>query len=222
MVKVAIVFHSAAGTTKKLAEAVAAGIKSVSEVDVIFVEIIGTDIVEGRFKNLALIEQLKNVDAMIFGSPTFMGCVSAQFKAFADATGELWADKAWSNKIASGFTIGSNLSGDQLNTIQYMQIFANQHGMLWASLDIPGNCDAEGRNRLGAQSGLIAHSKDGELNSVDSNSKISRSACCQRSQEICSIKNYNNPHYSGPLALVTLRSSRTCARRYAYKELVDG
>ena len=167
MVKVAIVFHSASGMTKKLAEAVAAGVLSVSEVDVLIAEIVGADIFEGRFKNSALIEELKDVDAMIFGSPTFMGCVSAQFKAFADATGDLWAEKTWSNKIASGFTIGSNLSGDQLNTIQYMQIFANQHGMLWASLDIPGNCDAEGRNRLGAQSGLIAHSTDGELNAVD-------------------------------------------------------
>lgn len=167
MVKIAVIFHSATGTTKKLADAVVAGIMSVSEVDVIIAEILGTDIIEGRFKNSVLIEQLKEVDAMIFGSPTFMGCVSAQFKAFADATGDLWAEKAWSNKIASGFTIGSNLSGDQLNTIQYMQIFASQHGMLWASLDIPGNCDTEGRNRLGAQSGLIAHSPDGKLDSVD-------------------------------------------------------
>lgn len=94
MVKVAIVFHSASGTTKKLAEAVAAGIRSVSDVDVVSAEIVGADIVEGRFQNSALIEQLKDVDAMIFGSPTFMGCVSAQFKAFADATGELWAEKA--------------------------------------------------------------------------------------------------------------------------------
>ncbi|MDP5133258.1 MAG: flavodoxin family protein [Paraglaciecola sp.] len=167
MVKVAIVFHSASGMTKKLAEAVSAGVLSVSEVNVFISEIVGADIFEGRFKNSALIEELIDADAIIFGSPTFMGCVSAQFKAFADATGDLWAEKAWSNKIASGFTIGSNLSGDQLNTIQYMQILANQHGMLWASLDIPGNFDAEGRNRLGAQSGLITHSKDGELDTTD-------------------------------------------------------
>ncbi|PND39083.1 flavodoxin [Paucibacter aquatile] len=167
MTKVAIVFHSATGTTKQLAAAVADGALSVAEVDVVNVEIVGADIVEGRFRNSSLIERLKDVDAMIFGSPTFMGCVSAQFKAFADATGDLWADKAWSNKVAGGFTIGSNMSGDQLNTIQYMQIFASQHGMLWASLDIPGNCDAEGRNRLGAQSGLIAHSRDGELHEID-------------------------------------------------------
>ncbi|ABE54707.1 NADPH-dependent FMN reductase [Shewanella denitrificans OS217] len=169
MVKIAVIYHSVTGTTKQLANSVTAGASSVEGIEVIEVEILGADIIEGRFKNLALLEQLKDVDAMIFGSPTFMGSVSAQFKAFADATGELWAEKAWSDKVAAGFTIGSNLSGDQLHTLQYLQIFANQHGMLWASLDIPGNCDPQKRNRLGAQSGLIAHSKDGILNEIDLN-----------------------------------------------------
>lgn len=167
MVKLAVIFHSVTGTTRQLASSVVAGASSVEGIEVIKVEILGADIIEGRFKNSALLEKLTDVDAMVFGSPTFMGCVSAQFKAFADATGELWADKAWSDKIAAGFTIGSNLSGDQLHTLQYLQIFANQHGMLWASLDIPGNCDLQNRNRLGAQSGLIAHSKDGALNETD-------------------------------------------------------
>lgn len=167
MVTVAVVFHSVTGATRQLAQAVAAGAAVIQGVNVMTAEIFGADIVEGRFKNSALLEQLQAADAMIFGSPTFMGCVSAQFKAFADATGELWAEKAWTDKIAAGFTIGSNFSGDQLNTLQYLQVFANQHGMLWASLDIPGNCDPENRNRLGAQSGLIAHSKDGLLNETD-------------------------------------------------------
>jgi NAD(P)H dehydrogenase (quinone) len=48
-----------------------------------------------------------------------------------------------------------------------MQVFANQHGMLWVGLDIPGNYDPEMRNRLGAQSGLIAHSVDGVLDETD-------------------------------------------------------
>lgn len=167
MIKLAIIFHSVTGTTKQLASSVAAGASSVTGTEVIEVEIVGADIIEGRFNNFALLAKLTDADAMIFGSPTFMGSVSAQFKAFADATGELWAEKAWSDKVAAGFTIGSNLSGDQLHTIQYLQVFANQHGMLWASLDIPGNCDPQNRNRLGAQSGLIAHSKDGVLNDTD-------------------------------------------------------
>lgn len=167
MTKVAVIFHSAAGSTKKLAQAVAAGALSVTDVEVVSLEVVGADIIEGRYKNTALIEQLTDADAIIFGSPTFMGSVSAEFKAFADATGDLWAEKKWSDKLAAGFTIGSNFSGDQLNTLQTMQIFASQHGMLWAGLDIPGNCDPQQRNRLGAQSGLIAHSTDGVLNEMD-------------------------------------------------------
>jgi len=167
LAKVAVIFHSATGTTRQIADAVAAGVASEQGVEVIYSEIRGADIIEGRFRNTALLDQLDGVDAMIFGSPTFMGCVSAQFKAFADATGELWAERRWASKLAAGFSIGANLSGDQLNTIQYMQIFANQHGMLWVSLDIPGNCDPEMRNRLGAQSGLIAHSTDGVLHETD-------------------------------------------------------
>ena len=167
MVKIALIYHSVTGTTKQLAESVAEGAMSVKSAQVSSIEILGEDIVAGRFTNLQIIESLSDANALIFGSPTFMGSVSAQFKAFADATGELWAERQWANKIAGGFTIGSNLSGDQLNTIQYLQIFANQHGMLWAGLDIPGNYDPENRNRLGAQSGLIAHASDGKVHEQD-------------------------------------------------------
>lgn len=68
-----------------------------------------------------------------------------------DATSELWARQRWADKLAAGFTIGTNLSGDPLNTIQYLNIFANQPGMLWASLNMPGGHDPRGHNRLGAQ-----------------------------------------------------------------------
>lgn len=167
MAIVAVIFHSANGTTEKLASLVMSGVLSLQGVDVLKVEILGSDIVEGRYQNQEILDSLDNVDAIIFGSPTYMGSVSAQFKAFADATGDKWSEKKWSDKIAGGFTIGSNLSGDQLMTMQYFQVFANQHGMIWGSLDIPGGCDPEGRNRLGAQSGLIAHSKDNTLNEID-------------------------------------------------------
>lgn len=167
MPHIAVVWHSATGTTTKLAHAVIEGISAVKGIQVTPVEIKGSDIVEGRYRNTRLLDMLDNADAVVFGSPTFMGSVSAQFKAFADASSDKWADKAWADKLAAGFTVGSNLSGDQLHTIQYLQIFANQHGMLWVSLDLPGGYDAENRNRLGAQSGLITHSADGELHPSD-------------------------------------------------------
>ncbi|MGO2265042.1 flavodoxin family protein [Halomonas sp.] len=165
--KVVVIFHSVTGTTKKLAHSIASGAAMEPGVEVVAVEIVGADIVEGRFRNIELLRQLDNADAIIFGSPTYMGCVSAQFKAFTDATSEWWARQAWANKIAAGFTIGANLSGDQLSTIQYLQVFASQHGMFWVGLDTPGNYDPAMRNRLGAQSGLIAHSVDTDLNETD-------------------------------------------------------
>jgi len=167
MSSVSIVFHSVTGTTKSIAAAISKGVSSVDGVAVSCVEIHGSDIVEGRFVNQTTLTTLDESDAIIFGSPTFMGCVSAQFKAMADATGDRWAEKTWSNKLAAGFTIGSNYSGDQLNTLQYLQIFANQHGMIWVGLDIPGNYDPQQRNRLGAQTGLVAHSLGGHIHEKD-------------------------------------------------------
>lgn len=86
MTKVAIVFHSASGTTGLLAQAVAEGVESVTGVKAMPLEIFGKDIVEGRYQNSELIAQLSSAQGVVFGSPTYMGSVSAQFKAFVDAT----------------------------------------------------------------------------------------------------------------------------------------
>lgn len=163
MKKIAVVFHSANGTTRQLAEAVAAGVEEVAGAEVIQTEITAADINAGRFYNDSLLNRLDSADAIVFGSPTYMGSVSAQFKAFADASSERWEAQLWRNKLAAGFTIGSNLNGDQLGTLQYMQILASQHGMLWAGLDIPGNSNGHGLNRLGAQSGVIAQAERADL-----------------------------------------------------------
>lgn len=167
MTKIAVVYHSVTGTTQGLAESIAEGAQTVPGATAVILAVKGGDIIEGRYCNSDILTQSEQADAIIFGSPTFMGTVSAQFKAFADATSAYWEKQGWVNKIAAGFTIGSNFSGDQLHAIQYLQILANQHGMLWVGLDVPGNTVELRRNRLGAQSGLIAHSPDGELNDAD-------------------------------------------------------
>ena len=165
--KIAVIYHTVTGTTGQLANAISDGVNSIDDVEAIEFEILGSDIVEGRFINEQALEIVTDADGVVFGSPTLMGCVSSQFKAFADASSDLWVDMKWAGKVAAGFTIGSNLSGDQLNTIQYLQIFASQHGMLWTSIDIPGGYDSQGRNRLGAQGGLIAHTTDSRVDSTD-------------------------------------------------------
>lgn len=164
--KIAIVYHSGTGSTARLAEQVAQGIQSNNR-QAQLLRIENKDIIDGRFRNVETMEAITSSAAVIFGSPTYMGSVSAQFKAFADASSEFWADQRWAGKLAAGFTIGSNPSGDQLNTIQYFGILANQHGMLWSGIDIPGGIDRRQRNRLGSQSGLVSYTRDGEIEQVD-------------------------------------------------------
>ena len=155
MTTVSVVYHSGSGHTTKMAEAVAQGAGSVADVKVQAIAISGKDIVEGRFKNEALMAQLDASDAIIFGSPTYMGGPSGQFKTFADATGERWFGGKWRDKIAAGFTVSNSPSGDKFSTLQYFFTLAMQHGMVWVGLgEMP--MQANGVNRVGGFSGVMA------------------------------------------------------------------
>jgi multimeric flavodoxin WrbA len=160
-----IVYHTVTGNTRKLAEAALAGALEIGPAEMHCIN--GSAIHSGRFKNDSLLEAIDASSGVLFGTPTFMGGPTAQFKAFADATGDRWAEAKWSGKVAGGFTIGTNPSGDQLSTLVQLCIFAAQHGMIWSGLDIPGGNDAHGRNRLGAQLGLVADSRDGSVAEID-------------------------------------------------------
>lgn len=154
--KLAIIHFSGTGNTTKLAEAVRDGARSVEGIDAQLHVIEGKDIVEGRYANDALLAELDASDAIIFGSPTYMGGPAAQFKAFADATGGRWYTQAWSGKLAAGFTVSASPSGDKLNTLQYFNTLAAQHGMHWINLGLLPQVDPPGPNRLGAFLGAIA------------------------------------------------------------------
>jgi NAD(P)H dehydrogenase (quinone) len=155
MTTVSIVYHSGSGHTTKLAEAVAKGASTVPGVQVKAVPVEGKDIVEGRFKNPALMEQLDGSDAIIFGSPTYMGGPSGQFKTFADATAGAWFGQKWKDKVASGFSVSNSPAGDKFSTLQYLHTLAMQHGMIWVGLgEMP--MQPNGVNRLGSFAGATA------------------------------------------------------------------
>lgn len=140
--KTAVVYHSGYGHTQRVAQAVAEG----AAADLITIDADG---------NISAAEWdiLNAADAIIFGSPTYMGVVSWQFKKFADATSKQWMSGAWRDKVAGGFTISSNLSGDKLSTIQYFMTLSMQLGMVWVGQAEPNNGSL---NRLGSSSGLMA------------------------------------------------------------------
>jgi NAD(P)H dehydrogenase (quinone) len=151
MVSVAIVYHSGYGHTKAVAESVARGAGRVSGAKVTLVPVEEAE---------ARMGELDAADALIFGTPTYMGGASAKFRAFAELTSKKWAGQEWKDKVAAGFTNSASQSGDKLATLASLQVFALQHGMLWVGLDLPpGNntstASVDDLNRLGSFSGLM-------------------------------------------------------------------
>src|ERR1035437_5133101 len=90
MPTVSIIYFSGSGHTTKLAEAMQKGAASIAGVKTNLIAISGDDINKGRYHNDAVFAQLDTSDAIIFGSPTYMGGPAGQFKTFADATGGKW------------------------------------------------------------------------------------------------------------------------------------
>ena len=166
MKQVAVVYFSQTGTTQKLADAVVSGLEATGEVTILVHRISGHEILEGRFINPDLFESLKRCDGIIMGTPTYMGGVAAQFKAFADASSDFWTEQAWANKVAAGFTCGSALNGDQSMSLQYLFTLASQQGMYWAGLDKPG-LNGQEVNPLGCQMGVVAQANPDDPDALD-------------------------------------------------------
>jgi len=148
MSKIAIVFHSGYGHTKKVAEAVAEG----SGGTLVAIDAEG-NLSEAQWAELAA------ADAIVFGSPTYMGNASWQFKKFADASSKPWYSQVWKDKVAAGFTNSATLNGDKFSTLQYLFTLSQQHGMIWAGMGLKApNHKAATRddlNNLGGYAGLM-------------------------------------------------------------------
>lgn len=74
---ITIVYFSGTGNTKLGAEAVLQGCQTVDGVSVQLLEIVGADIIEGRWVNEDIATALDSSDAIIFGTPTCMGSVAS-------------------------------------------------------------------------------------------------------------------------------------------------
>jgi NAD(P)H dehydrogenase (quinone) len=116
MTKIAVVFHSGYGHTLRMAQAVAEGAGA---------ELIAID-AEGNLPEGGW-ETLKAADAIIMGSPTYMGSVSWQFKKFADESSKPWFSQTWKDKLFAGFTNSATMNGDKLSTLHYLFTLAMQH-----------------------------------------------------------------------------------------------
>ena len=151
MSKIVTVYHSGYGHTKRMAEAVAAGAGA---------QLIAID-AEGNLPAGGW-EALQAADAIILGSPTYMGSVSWQFKKFADASSKQWFTQQWKDKLVAGFTNSATMNGDKLSTLHYLFTLAMQHAGIWVGTGMmPSNSKAATRNDVnyvGSFSGAMAQS----------------------------------------------------------------
>ena len=150
MPNIAIPYCSGRGHTRRLAEVIAAALGDAG-CNARLIDVTAMADVDWQALDAA--------DAIVMGAPTYMGSAAAEFKTFMDATGNLWADQRWADKLAAGFTVATFPGGDKLATLQQLAIFAAQHGMIWVGQDqigAPVNKDQPDINQSGVWLGLGA------------------------------------------------------------------
>ena len=151
MAKVAVVFHSGYGHTLRMAQSVAQG----ADAELVAIDADG-NLTEAQWATLA------EADAIIMGSPTYMGSVSWQFKKFADASSKQWFGQQWKDKVFAGFTNSGSMNGDKHSTLHYLFTLAMQHSGIWVGTGLmPSSSKAAQRNDinyLGSFAGAMAQS----------------------------------------------------------------
>ncbi len=143
MTKVLVLYYSSYGHIEQLAKAVAEGASSVPGVTVDIKrtpELVPEKVAaESGMKTdqdapIADPAELGNYDAVIFGTPTRFGNMTAQMRNFLDQTGGLWMSRALVGKVGSVFTSTASQHGGQETTITSFHTTLLHHGMVIVGL----------------------------------------------------------------------------------------
>jgi NAD(P)H dehydrogenase (quinone) len=87
-----------------------------------------------QFAPIAPVDDLTNYDAIIFGTPTRFGNMSAQIKNFIDQAGSLWTKDQLVGKVGSVFTATASQHGGQEATILSFDIVLLHLGFIMVGL----------------------------------------------------------------------------------------
>jgi NAD(P)H dehydrogenase (quinone) len=125
MAKVLVLYYSSYGHIEKMAQAVAEGVREAGAEAVIkrVPELVPEEIARQAHYKLdqaapvATIDELADYDAVIFGTGTRFGNMTAQMKNFLDQAGGLWAQGKLVGKVGSVFTSSGTQHGGQESTI---------------------------------------------------------------------------------------------------------
>lgn len=160
--KVLIVYYSLYGHTYHMARAVEKGVASVPGVQAVLRRVEEFDAVlkatadsshatdlRTQTANIPVcsLDDLREADGVILGSPTRYGNMTAQLKQLIDSTASLWLKGEMEGKPAAVFTSTASTHGGQETTLLSMMIPLLHLGMLIVGLpySLPGMIHTEGR-----------------------------------------------------------------------------
>jgi NAD(P)H dehydrogenase (quinone) len=160
---VTIVYYSATGTVHQLAEAVRDGAAETGA-EVRLRRVAETAPAEAMAANSAWMEHVGDTkhiptvaqedltwaDAVLFGTPTRFGNVSAQLKQFLDTLSGLWHQDKLSDKIYSGFTSTASTHGGQESTLLALYNSIYHFGGIIVTPGYKGHTGDSERNPYGA------------------------------------------------------------------------
>jgi len=145
--KILIPFYSTYGHTFQMAKAVAEGAKEVENAEVDLrripetmpqetLEEMGALQAQEQFSHIpeCTVDDLKDADAIIFGTPTRFGNMAGQMRQFLDTTGGLWQEGLLIGKVGSVFASTATQHGGQETTLQSFHTTLLHHGMIVVGL----------------------------------------------------------------------------------------
>jgi NAD(P)H dehydrogenase (quinone) len=153
MAKTLVLYYSTYGHVETMAEAVAAGARSVAGAEVVVKrvpELMPEDVARSAGVKLdqrapiARPEELADYDGVIFGTPTRFGNMAAQMRNFLDQTGGLWTTGALIGKVGSVFAATATQHGGQEATLLSFHTTLLHLGMVVVGLPY----SAQGQMRL--------------------------------------------------------------------------
>ena len=142
MLDVLVLYYSAGGSVRRMAELVAEGVERVPGVQaklrtvpkVAAVTQSAAPAVPPEGAPYAELKDLEGCAGLALGSPGYFGNMAAPLKHFLDATVPLWLKGALVGKPASVFTSTGSMHGGQETTLVAMMLPLLHHGMLIVGL----------------------------------------------------------------------------------------
>ena len=187
MAKILVLYHSRLGSVEKIANLIARGVNAIDGVEAAIRTVpnisANTQSSESSVPDTGApyvtLDDLKNCDGLILGSPTRFGNMSAEMKHFIDSTSSVWMSGELQGKPAAVFSSSSSMHGGQESTLLSMMLPLLHHGMLLVG--IPYSEPALSQTTTGGTPYGATHvSGSNNQNSITEDEKILSIALGQR------------------------------------------